>query len=300
MVRISQTRIRSINRISPFLTGKLVAFGIPLQDAWDKLQKIWFPQNPSDGTTILPAVVWAVTRFNAEGKEKVRRDLPKESHTRELEYNLPDWRGGAMHTGVVDITYMRYPRDFIPPADIDLTISDNRIVSPVFNVESQWEDIIHTVNMFLEIFQSCDILDENLEDIQFLKSERLNWEILPEWPMPWERFEKVMRPILERQKLQTQLMFRKRFETIEKHKPDFYAAGKAGFSGYVIFGFKDKNLFLCESMRHGNALYVFEENWKELSKKTKAEILKWMFQKDRIIHYADWQKKIHQLLSKNK
>ena len=38
----------------------------------------------------------------------------------------------------------------------------------------------------------------------------------------------------------------------------------------------------------GNATYVFEENWEELSKLTKAEIIRGKLQKDRIIHRENW------------
>ncbi len=299
MVRISQTRIRSINRVSPFLTGKLVAFGIPLQDAWDKLQKIWFPQNPSDGTTILPAVVWAVTRFNAEGKEKVRRDLEKETLYRQHMWSWKDW-SGKEYEEVVDVPYQRYPRDFIAPPGIELTVTGGKIVSPVFHIDTQQDEIVHAVNIFLEIFRSCDILDEDLEEIMALSGRRVNWRILPKWPIPWEKLEQEMLPILEKQKPQVRTMFKERFETVQQYGPDFLVLGEGGFSWYVVFGFEEKNLFLCESLWSGNAVYIFEENWEELSKKTKAEILSKNLQKDRIPHYKDWQKKIHQLLSKKK
>jgi hypothetical protein len=70
------------------------------------------------------------------------------------------------------------------------------------------------------------------------------------------------------------------------------AIGQAGFSGYLIFGFTSRNLFICESVFYGNATYVFESDWEKLSKLSKAEILNQDLQKDRIIHREGWERKI--------
>ena len=70
------------------------------------------------------------------------------------------------------------------------------------------------------------------------------------------------------------------------------AIGKAGFSGYLIFGFTLRNLYICESAFYVNATYIFESNWEELSRMTKAEILNQELQKDRIIHREGWDRNI--------
>lgn len=75
--------------------------------------------------------------------------------------------------------YQRYPRDFIAPPGIELTVTEGKIVSPVFHIDTQQDEIVHAVNIFLEIFRSCDILDEDLEEIMALSGRRVNWRILP-------------------------------------------------------------------------------------------------------------------------
>jgi len=87
---------------------------------------------------------------------------------------------------------------------------------------------------------------------------------------------------------------------VNKYGPEFLAVGRAGFWGYVIFGFPDKDIYILESIYFGNATYVFADNWETLSTKTKAEILDAKLQKDRIIHKESWDRNIHALLKQKK
>ncbi len=95
-------------------------------------------------------------------------------------------------------------------------------------------------------------------------------------------------------------MIEHRLEAINKYNPDFAAVGEAGFHGYIILGFKEKNLYTLESLYYGNATYVFGENWEELSKMTKAQVLNESLQKDRIIHREGWDNQIAKILEDKK
>ena len=64
----------------------------------------------------------------------------------------------------------------------------------------------------------------------------------------------------------------------------------------MIFGFMHRNKYVLESVYPNNATYVFGKNWEELSKLTKAEILKENLQDVRIIHNNNWQQEIRDLL----
>lgn len=60
--------------------------------------------------------------------------------------------------------------------------------------------------------------------------------------------------------------------------------------------FKKKNLVLMENMIYGNATYVFRDNWAELSKLSKAEVIKKNFHEKRLVHRGDWPRQIMNLL----
>ena len=89
----------------------------------------------------------------------------------------------------------------------------------------------------------------------------------------------------------------KRFETINEHQPDFVAIGRAGFSGYVVFGFPSKNTFVLESTEINNATYIFDDSWESLSQKTKAEVLNEDLHKHRVIHRESWFSEVAKILT---
>lgn len=87
-----------------------------------------------------------------------------------------------------------------------------------------------------------------------------------------------------------------RFTTIIKYKPDAVYYGNGGFHGYLVFVFKKKGLVLMENMIYGNATYVFRDNWEELSKLSKAEIIQNNLQEKRLVHRGSWPMQIGSIL----
>ncbi len=81
-----------------------------------------------------------------------------------------------------------------------------------------------------------------------------------------------------------------------KFKPDVLYYGNGGFHGYLVFVFKRKGLVQMENMIYGNATYIFRDNWEELSKKSKAEIVKDGLQEHRFVHRRNWANLIKKLL----
>ena len=114
--------------------------------------------------------------------------------------------------------------------------------------------------------------------------------------MPWQRLRTHVDPFVEREPPGNRPVIRARLQRINGYEPEFAAVGRAGFDGYVIFGFPEKNLYVLESVHPDNATYVFEQNWERLSQLSKAEILDRDLQKDRLIHREGWPEKIHTLL----
>ena len=69
-----------------------------------------------------------------------------------------------------------------------------------------------------------------------------------------------------------------------------------GFSGYLIFGFVDRSLYVLESAHYGNATYILDRDWESLSAMTKAELLDASLHQDRIIHRESWDQRVRDLL----
>lgn len=302
---IKKRRIRSLNSIRGVLAKyNNIIIGISIDDKVQKrLVKIGFTSKFEAGETVLPSAQFGpVSSFNAEGKDLIHRDQQMEKVYRVGEWKWKEWCGRydtIERTKFVDIPYKRYPRTFIAPPSVELTISEGQngtklIASPTIGANDV-DKVIHVINLFLEIFGECQILDPKMDET-ISSVRRLNWTILPQGRMPWSLLKKAVEKIIEETPKGNRSYLEHRLELINRYKPDFTAVGNAGFHGYIIMGFTDKNLFVLESPFYGNATYILENNWEELSQKTKAEIINANLCKYRLIHKDGWDLEISKLL----
>lgn len=296
---ITKSRINAIETyIEPFRgeEGVYVATSIDSKRKEHILKEIGFPSIDFTGIKLIPGAVGPVSRFNAQGRDIPLMDLPMEKYYRDA--LITDWHGNYHY---VDIPGKRYQRKHInaPGQEISLiTIDENNyaISDLLPNTQEGKELIKHVVNLFLELFGVCEILDKNrCREVAAAKLKRANWQILPEGEIVWERVNQIAGNIQSPNVLIGQLQ-RFRFKTIIQYKPDLVYYGNGGFHGYLVFIFKKKNLALMENLIYGNATYVFGENWEALSKLSKAEIIKHDLQEKRLVHRRNWQRQIKALL----
>lgn len=296
---ITKSRINAIEKyIEPFKNeeGVYVATVIDTERKEQVLKRIGFPAIDFTGIKLIPGVVGPVSCFNARGRDVPLMDLPKEKYYRDA--YIQDWHGNYHY---VDIPGKRYQRKHInaPDQEISLiTIGERNYAISDFlpNTQEGRELIKHVVNLFLELFGECEILDKNrCPEVAAAKLRRANWQILPEGEIVWERVNQILGGGQRQNALVGQLQ-RFRFKTIIQYEPDLVYYGNGGFQGYLVFIFKRKNLALMENMMYGNATYVFGEDWEALSKLSKAEIIKHDFQEKRLVHRRNWPRQIKDLL----
>jgi len=304
---ISKKRIRSIKSNLGYINpGTKFIVGVSdLERYYTILNFLGFSENLEIGETVLPRPKGPISMFNANGKYLKHKDQPKETAYTTVFWEWEQWAGRDQtetHSKLVDRSYKRYPRTFIAPPSIELTVAvtseDKKvIISPIFEYNNNDDDLIHWINLFLELFGECQLFTENLEEILIKKPIKLNWDILPEGRMPWEKLQNTILPIVNKASEGKRPVIWDRIHNINKYGPDFQAIGKAGFDGYIVFGFENKSLYVFESIFYGNATYIFDKEWEELSKKSKAEILDNNLQKNRIIHRANWQSEFDQIFN---
>jgi hypothetical protein len=253
--------------------------------------------NPIEiGEQMLPRILGSISRFNAQGGFLKLKDLPMETCYREIA--VKDWHGNYHY---VDVPYKRYQRKEIPAPGVEIKITEKDgvifLTSPLLVRNEVNQAIIkHVINLFLELFGSCEILDESfIPALSSIPTKRVNWKILPEGEYPWKRLAIVAgdieSPRSGKAKIQEHCI-----NAILKYKPAELIYGTGGFRGYLIFRFPDKNIFVMENVMYGNATYVFENDWLQFSQLTKAEIINNQLQKDRIEHRGGWEGKIDKLL----
>ena len=310
---ISKTRINKLEtHFKNQKEGTNIIISVSDIDRFNNLNKIGFTKNLDIGEQVLPAIgsglgkYSTITKFNSEGSYIKRPELGKETKYYQREFKRNEWRGRGKTEEVVDIrtfSYKRIYREPIAPPSIELKIVEKEgrkiiIANEKFSYKKDDELLKHTINLFLELFKECEILHEDLSKIINITPKRLNWEILPEGEMPWQKLKEQLKPVLEQTKKTKRKADEDRIIYInDKFKPTTVFYGKAGFNGYIGFVFKE--FTILESLIYGNAIYVFDKNWLEFSKLTKKEILDGDLHMKRIIHKKGWENEVDELFINN-
>lgn len=271
----------------------------------DKLKIFGFDEKIKDGTCILPNTFNRSAEKNAEAYCTINRKLPKEKYTQTIYWTRQEWAGYNETREVsdfVDIPRERYHRDWHLPYSVYFTYVEAEepyiISDEIIYNKSNVEKLMNTVNMVLGLFGECTIDGESLPDK--IKKIHLDWEILPTGKYPWTSVKPAIEEITHKCKITQKEMMLRNCQVIVDMEPEFVAYGRSGFRGYAVFGFTKKNLYVLESIFPNNATYIFDNNWEELSKLTKAEILSGGLQKERIIHSANWPQKFKKVMEEIK
>lgn len=249
------------------------------------------------GEQILPRTLGAISRLNANGSFIKLKDLPMETKYREG--YIKDWHGDYHF---VDIPYNRYQREEIPAPSIELKIidisGDLYVVSPLLHKNNlNATNIKHVINLFLELFGSCEVFNENWAPaISSIPTTRVNWRILPEGEYPWTRLAQLAGDLSSNRTGRAKIQ-EHNIDTILLFRPSELVYGAGGFRGYLVFKFPSKNLFVMENVIYGNATYVFENDWEQFSQLTKAEIIQNSLVMRRIEHRSGWESEIRSILS---
>jgi len=307
MVLIKQKKISKLESHLPFsfLNKKIVIAVNETDLTQSKILKSGLNFPLDIGERVLPSSVGRVSRININGKETIRRDLPKETLYREMEFTRHQWCGKGQTEEVTDcvwIPYQRYQRDLELPFGIDVQVnktSNGLIVissDPILYSQSDSELLKHTINLYLELYGSCIAYEDGTAPIQSVAVRRLNWNVLPKGRQPWTVVKGLLTGNMLTQRPKTYAAVMDRFEKIHALNPDFLAYGSGGYKGYLVFGFESKGIYVLESQNTNNAIYIFDKDWEALSKLTKAEILGNQLQKVRIVHNPDWLTKLRQAL----
>jgi hypothetical protein len=300
---IQKTRIRKLeNYLNNINDGESLIVGLHADEKqYEKLREVGF-LNINSGETVLPKVIGPVSRFNANGKTLIHRDREKEIAHRVVKWTWSEFHGKERveKTEWKDVPYERYPRSIIEPPSVEISIAlDNTnvfVVSQKVEYDSRSDLILHTINLFLEIFGEAHIFSENLQPITTTELKRVNWQFLPPGEYPWEKVKEAAQSIARKLGSSKREFFSVRLELLNNYEPDFVAIGKAGFLGYIVFGFSDKNLFIFENPNYGNATYIVRENWRVLSSLTKAQLISEDLIERRIIHRKNWPEEVRKFM----
>ncbi len=247
-------------------------------------------------------------RRNSNGYDIVRRDLPKETRTRQISWRRKELHGRDVveKEGIVDRPYLRYPREQVPAFSQELTAyfsatGGELVTSGPFelHVDTIKPTVLNTIRMYVEIFGSCEIVCDLNVGNSAPQRRQLNWIILPPGRRPWEESASEIGKALRRLSTSSQIVVKDRFESIHRYTPDFTAYGQHGFNRYVVYGWERAKLYILESTEVDNATYVLKHDWERLSQLSKAEVLFSDESHIRLIHHKGWLGDLGQLMTKH-
>lgn len=245
---------------------------------------------------------------NVNGQEIVRRDLPIETHYRSVE--TPNWGDSYNGTHTVDLPYQKYPRDFIAPKMLEIKISvanDDSGRSEyvfIFNVARVLEpktkgfesDLLEDLNLLQENIGTCGVHKSDATVADYLKTLRVSWEVLP----PGTRDEAIERVFRGRSpSVKEKALVEDRYDFLKSLKPKKLVFGISGLQRY-FGGLMRDDLVVFENIEYGNAVYIMFDDWKDLSKRTRTELLSGRFGDnfERVLHVRGWKSSIREIVKK--
>lgn len=307
-MKFKQKSFRKIPDSLANISGKFL-LGKKLDDLTvDYIEKISDQTTWENADSFLPNKIGKFSRINADGKEVIRRDQPKESITRAFYYTRSEFHGKDNRVEVEDMawrTYQRYPRDTIPAQSVHINCIENQNEKFLLIECDSQEDpslFLHKLNLALEIFGSELEFHIAAKDgfVQLPHTFKVvSWLILPAGNYTKEELkEKIKQTISTKLSRTVKPVIEKRLDKIASYEYTGIVIGIGGYKGYVIYHFPQKGLSVLESDSPNNATYVFNHtSWEELSRKTKTEIINSNLAIRRIIHDTNWDQQIDVLLT---
>lgn len=261
----------------------------------ERLREVGFPGRLEVGQALLPAALGPRSRHNADGGERVRRDRPEETVSRLAWARWLEHHGDERREvrGVRPRTYRRLPRARIPAPQVDLRVCRARSGRLVLATEPLARGVddarmLHAVNLLLELFGECALLDERARPLTRGRERRLDWET--------RRPADALEPALDAMPARARCVAEHRLRHLRDLSPDFTAAGRGGFGGCAVFGFARHGRLVVEDLRPAGATYVSPRTWAELSSLPKAAMLDAVGDDDRIEHTPGWEARLREAL----
>lgn len=243
--------------------------------------------------------LWA--RRNLDGWQEKRKDLPKEM--RDVSSWAPNWNGSGHH--LVSRSVEAWPVDHHPARMLTLSatilepLRDGAIVrfridQPLDRKDADFaENLQFNLRLLREAVGRSQVYSADMSDEEFANLQSVDWELVPPGSVDCvlARLARTRTATAEQLEVASG-----RLKVLERLDHDGFIVGHGKFARYFGARFGEK-LLVLENLEYGNAMYVFEENWEELTKLSRTELIK---RRDpgvhRLPHLPGWQSAIRKLL----
>lgn len=259
------------------------------------------------GAIIPPGTQGKYSDRNVNGEEIVRRDLPKETHYRSVE--TPNWGDSYYGYHTVDLPYEAYPREFNPPRESQIilecqnpapTVSEYLIAFKVEEIlDKRAKDfdkrLLEALNLLQENIGACGVEASTVPMANYFNSLHVSWDILP----PGSKVAVLQRLFRGKTPSQTlQDVASDRYDFFESLGARQLIVGTSGFRRYFGALLED-DLVVFENIEYGNAVYVLFTNWRELSQKSRIDLISGKYGTDfnRVVHSKGWKGQVKDIVA---
>ncbi|NLO84905.1 MAG: hypothetical protein GX096_05700 [Clostridiales bacterium] len=271
---------------------------VPLSQEDNEMLSLYgFDLSTYEGDKRIPIPLRKASKVNANGYWIVHKGRPKEPRIFERAYHIVDWHGNH-HSGTCFQTRMCYQRTLACPKEITFHIENDVFYSPKYtNCDEDMEDIRLAMNITLEMFGHCETWTEEKAPVNPpINQMEVPWEILRAGSKEKEIWKDYVSATTKSLSKSNQTIIKDRHEHLWARNPDFCVLGAQNFFGYVVYGFRDRNIYVFECNSPDNATYVFKGHWEQASRLTKTEILSNKLQEARIFHTQNWKERINKAI----
>lgn len=266
------------------------------------------PNSEGEVSSYIPDIAMGPSSHrNQHGWEVVRKDLPKIDKT--FYWESPNF-GDASRFGTHISSYTRevYQREYFEPKFYNICsmmISDNGIEKIYLIYVSCLLDK-NSEKVKDELFFCMNLLQENVGAIGLLKANQTKEELISQLNVSWEFFppgnvDEIIRIFKSKSTDPRKAKnIENRVKLFEKHRPIKFIKGLGGFNTYIGAQYAD-DLVVFENITYGNALYILYDDWEDVSKRSRIDILKGTDANyDRIIHNSGWEDSFSKLIKNEK
>lgn len=259
-------------------------------------------------TTFLPKITQGkYSKRNTLGRTIKLKNIDKIEKSWAIEGpNFGDYSNGthiAIITKLIWQTKTEFPKN-LSITMIPITISDEQVTIRIQidaplnkNSKTFYEDLLFFINLLNENIHDVDILSVNEEENAnlALETETVDWELLPIG-------DRDLKTILRTK-------FGKNFHNNSKNDDsisffsnlklpiDHYISGTGSFERYFGMCFQN-GVVVLEDFHYGNATYVFNKNWEELSKMSRTELMHLNSSDiERITHNRNWKVRLNYIIN---
>lgn len=164
-------------------------------------------------------------------------------------------------------------------------------IDALFDKESESfeRELFWAVNILQENTGVAGVYASNAARDDYLATLTVDWQFFP--PGTADEVVALFRKIRKANGGKTNGVMEQRLKLFAALKPRRYIEGTQKFAAYIGAQFAD-DLVVFENVHYGNALYVLYDSWRDISKRSRIDLLKGTSESfDRFVHTDGWEER---------